>query len=92
MRTIVGRRWTWAHACAALSVVASATGGGTCGWAQAPPDPAANLWTRPTLSGDWGGLRSQLDRNGVPGGGVLNSDGSIRPNAWVIAIHSSLNF
>jgi porin len=27
-----------------------------------------------------------------PGGGVLNSDGSFRPNAWVIAVRSSLNF
>jgi porin len=27
-----------------------------------------------------------------PGGGVLNSDGSLRPNAWVIAIRSALSF
>ena len=61
MRAIVGRRWRWTRARAALSFVGAVTGFGTCGWAQAPPD----LWTRPTLSGDWGGLRSQLDRNGV---------------------------
>jgi porin len=65
MRAIVGHCRRWTRACAALSVVASATGVGTSCWAQAPADPAANLWTRPTLSGDWGGLRSRLDRNGV---------------------------
>ena len=27
-----------------------------------------------------------------PGGGVLNSDGGLRPNAWVIAIRSALSF
>ena len=27
-----------------------------------------------------------------PGGAVLSNDGSIRPNAWVVAIRSSLNF
>src|SRR5262249_18421309 len=27
-----------------------------------------------------------------PGAGVLNSDGSLRPNAWVIAVRSALSF
>jgi porin len=27
-----------------------------------------------------------------PGGGVLNSDGSLRSDAWVIAIRSTLSF
>jgi len=27
-----------------------------------------------------------------PGGGVLNSGGSSRPNAWVIAIRSTISF
>ncbi|MFY9737280.1 MAG: carbohydrate porin, partial [Rhodoplanes sp.] len=27
-----------------------------------------------------------------PGGGVLNSDGGLRPNAWVIAIRCALSF
>jgi porin len=35
---------------------------GAAAWAQAASD---NLWTRSALSGDWGGLRSALDRNGV---------------------------
>src|SRR5712692_571255 len=63
MRAIVRRLWPWMHACAALSLFGSATGFGTSAFAQAPPDP--NLWTRPTLTGDWGGVRYYLDRNGV---------------------------
>jgi hypothetical protein len=27
-----------------------------------------------------------------PAAGVLNSDGSLRPNAWVIAVRSALSF
>ena len=27
-----------------------------------------------------------------PGGGVLNNDGSLRPNAWVVALRSALSF
>jgi porin len=27
-----------------------------------------------------------------PGGGVLNNDGSLRPNAWVIGLRSALSF
>jgi hypothetical protein len=27
-----------------------------------------------------------------PGGGVLNSGGSLRPNAWVIALRSTISF
>src|SRR5258707_15897122 len=64
MRGIVGRLWTWTRTCAALSLVGSASSFGASAWAQAPPDPA-NFWTRPTLTGDWGGLRSYLDRNGI---------------------------
>ena len=35
---------------------------GASAWAQTTAD---DLWTRPSLSGDWGGLRSTLERNGV---------------------------
>jgi carbohydrate-selective porin OprB len=27
-----------------------------------------------------------------PGGGVLNNDGSLRPNAWVLVVRSALSF
>jgi porin len=33
--------------------------------AQAPSAGSADLWTRATLSGDWGGLRSDLERRGM---------------------------
>lgn len=40
----------------------------------------------------WWMLQPELQYIVRPGGGVPNSDGSIRPNAWVIAVRSSLNF
>jgi porin len=40
----------------------------------------------------WWLLQPELQYIVRPGGGVSNSDGSIRPNAWVIAVRSSLNF
>lgn len=66
MRAIVRRRWTWTRACAALLTIGSEIGFcisavGMPAWAQAPPD----LWTRPTLTGDWGGLRPYLDGKGI---------------------------
>ena len=61
MRANVRRRRTWARACAALFMVGSAAGFSICARAQTPPD----LWTRPTLSGDWGGLRPYLDAKGI---------------------------
>jgi porin len=40
----------------------------------------------------WWLLQPEMQYIIRPGGGVLNSDGSFRPNAWVIAVRSSLNF
>ncbi len=40
----------------------------------------------------WWMLQPEVQYIIRPGGGVLNSDGSLRPNAWVIAVRSSLNF
>jgi porin len=40
----------------------------------------------------WRMLQPELQYIIRPGGGVLNPDGSFRPNAWVIAVRSSLNF
>ena len=37
------------------------------------------------------GTPSVVPQN-MPGAGVLNSDGSFRQNAWVIALRSALNF
>jgi len=40
----------------------------------------------------WWTLQPELQYIIRPGGGVLNSDGSLRPNAWVIAVRSAINF
>jgi porin len=40
----------------------------------------------------WWMLQPEMQYIIRPGGGVLNPDGSFRPNAWVIAVRSSLNF
>ena len=40
----------------------------------------------------WWTLQPEVQYIIRPGGGVLNSDGSFRPNAWVIAIRSALSF
>jgi porin len=40
----------------------------------------------------WWMLQPEMQYIIRPGGGVLNSDGSFRPNAWVIAVRSSLSF
>jgi len=40
----------------------------------------------------WWMLQPDLQYIIRPGGGVLNPGGSLRPNAWVIGLRSSLNF
>jgi porin len=40
----------------------------------------------------WWMLQPEMQYIIRPAGGVLNSDGTFRPNAWVIAVRSSLNF
>jgi porin len=40
----------------------------------------------------WWMLQPEVQYIVRPGGGVLNSDGSLRQNAWVIALRSALNF
>ena len=40
----------------------------------------------------WWTLQPELQYIIRPGGGVLNPDGSLRPNAWVIGLRSTLNF
>ena len=43
-------------------------------------------WTK------WWTVQPEMQYIIRPGGGVLNSDGSLRPNAWVLAIRSTLSF
>ena len=40
----------------------------------------------------WWTLQPDLQYIIRPGGGVLNPDGSFRPNAWVVGLRTSLNF
>jgi porin len=40
----------------------------------------------------WWTLQPELQYIIQPGGGVLNPDGRLRPNAWVIVLRSALNF
>jgi porin len=40
----------------------------------------------------WWTLQPDLQYIIRPGGGVLNQDGSLRPNAWVVGLRTSLNF
>jgi porin len=40
----------------------------------------------------WWTLQPEMQYIVRPGGGVLNSDGSSRPSAWVIALRSTLSF
>ena len=62
MRASVRRLVAWTIAVAAAFFANCPADIGASAWAQALSD---NLWTRPALSGDWGGLRSTLERNGV---------------------------
>src|SRR5258707_3914645 len=65
MGAIAGRRWAWTFAFAVLDLGLAACCGPTA-WAQghrSEPTPAS---PPSTLTGDWGGLRSYLDSNGVP--------------------------
>src|SRR5437667_1127590 len=70
MGAIAGRRWAWTFAFAALYFGLAARCGSPA-WAQAhrsEPAPASPPTT--TLTGDWGGLRSYLDNNGIGPGAV----------------------
>ena len=40
----------------------------------------------------WWTLQPDLQYIIRPGGGVLNPDGSLRPNAWVVGLRTLLNF
>jgi porin len=55
----------WTFACAVLSAAGAANDFGTPAWAQAHRADEPVEFSQPTLTGDWGGLRSHLERNGV---------------------------
>ena len=64
MGAIAGRRWARTFAFAALYLGLAARCGSPA-WAQAHRSEPAPASPPTTLTGDWGGLRSYLDNNGV---------------------------
>jgi porin len=92
MGAVAGRRWAWTFAAAALSFAGLAAACDAPARAQghrSEPPPAAPATT---LTGDWGGLRSYLDRNGVTitlnytNDFLANVRGGIGPGAVAIGI------
>jgi porin len=65
MGAIVGRRWTRSLASAAFVVIGWVNGSGTPAWAQVQRSGEPPEVPQPNLTGDWGGLRSYLDSNGI---------------------------
>ena len=65
MRAVVRRRWAWTIVCAVLSAAGSSDNFVTSVWAQAHRSDEPVEFSQPTLTGDWGGLRSDLERKGV---------------------------
>ena len=61
---IVGRRWAWRFAFAAFCFIA-ANDFGTPAWADFHRSDEANEPNQPALTGNWGGLRSYLERVGI---------------------------
>src|SRR5262249_35756367 len=62
MGETAGRPWVRTFAAAALCLAA---GGGSHAWAEGHRSEPAPTSAPSTLTGDWGGLRSELERNGV---------------------------
>ncbi len=98
MGAIVGRRPAWTMALVALFVIGSVDGFGTPARAQVqrsgePPESAqANQAAQANLTGDWGGLRSYLARNGITftlnhtNDFLANVAGGIKPGAVGIGV------
>jgi porin len=67
MASVRGRRprWLWTLACGALALAGGSSALATKAWSQAihsdNPAPSGQTY----LTGDWGGLRSYLERNGI---------------------------
>jgi hypothetical protein len=78
MRPIVRRLWAWMPVCAALSAVRSG-------------EVMVEMIYQAQIA-PWWMLQPEIQYIVRPGAGVLNSDGTLRQNAWVIALRSALNF
>src|SRR5262249_20149429 len=91
MSAIAGRRWAWTFVAAAL-YFGLAAHCGTPAWAQYHLSAPAPASAPTTLTGDWGGLRSYLERNGVTitlnytNDFLANVRGGIGPGAVAIGV------
>ncbi len=65
MRAIAGHSWRWKFASAAVFFIALANNFGTPAWAHYPRSDEANEPDQSNLTGNWGGLRSYLERIGI---------------------------
>ena len=93
MGAIIGRLWAWTFAFAALSLAGLAADCGSRAWAQVQRSGEPPEVPPPTgLTGDWGGLRSDLVRNGVTftlnytNDFLANARGGIGPGAVGIGV------
>jgi porin len=87
MGATVGCRWGWTFAAAALSLFGSANDFGTPALAQVQRSGEPSEVSQPNLTGDWGGVRSYLERNGITfklnytNDFLKNIGGGIKPGA-----------
>jgi len=87
MDVIVRRRWGWTFAIAALSLFGSVNDFGTPARAQVQRSGEPSEASPPNLTGDWGGVRSYLERNGITftlnytNDFLANINGGIKPGA-----------
>jgi porin len=62
---VIDDRWTWTLAFAGFSLIGAAYGFGTPALAQVQRSGEPSEISQPNLTGDWGGVRSYLERHGV---------------------------
>jgi hypothetical protein len=62
---VIAGRWAWTFAFAAFSLIGSAIDFGTPALAQVQRSGEPSEVSQPNLTGDWGGLRSYLERLGI---------------------------
>src|SRR5262249_15922725 len=92
MGVIAGRLWARLFALAALSMVGLAADCASPAWAEGHRSEPAPASPPTTLTGDWGGLRSYLDSNGVTftfnytNDFLSNVRGGIGPGAVAIGV------
>lgn len=87
-----GCRWVWTFAVAALSLFGSANDFGTPALAQVQRSGEPSEVSQPNLTGDWGGVRSYLERNGITftlnytNDFLANVGGGIKPGSVLLGV------